>query len=92
MKYCLVLVFLCLLGEVKLVENTFLACDITFSGDDKVNVRNINSHTKNTHTHHKNALLRFNEKKSKRLRVTFFVLNIKYVLALKDSCKQSFEA
>lgn len=58
MKYCLVLVFLCLLGEVKLVENTFLACDITFSGDDKVYVRNINSHTKNTHKHHKNALKR----------------------------------
>lgn len=89
MKYCLVLVFLCLLGEVKLVENTFLACDITFNGDDKVYVRNINSHTR-IHTNITKTYL--NEKKSKRLRVTFFVLNVKYVLALKESCKQSFEA
>lgn len=50
-KYCLVLVFLCLLEEVKQVENTLLACNITFCGDDKVNFRNVNSHTKNTHTH-----------------------------------------
>lgn len=48
MKYCLVLVFLCLL-----VENTSLECDITFSGDDKVNVRNINSHKEYTQTSQK---------------------------------------